>query len=1129
MRSYINITLIILLQTVFVFGQNWKLIDELKLENKGLREFKPLVYKVFEINDQEIKKNLWLAPHERDTDVRSSRSTLTVGLADGANENFKIVQYDMMEPELANKYPEIRTFYGISTINSLKRIRIDYGHHGFRAVISSVEGKIFIDHFQRNDLSSRIVYFKKDYPPGAPWSCGVDSIEDNGHSERFQSGSRIGDCQLRSYRLAQAANGEYSNYHGATSSAQSGLVMTAVVNVINRVNEVYEAEVAVRLLLVANTNDLFYYSPSSDPYTNGNGSTMLGENISTCNSVIGSSNYDIGHVFSTGGGGVAYLGAVCGSNKAGGVTGQAAPIGDPFTIDYVAHEMGHQFGGNHTQYNNCNRSANSAMEPGSASTIMGYAGICSPNVQNNSDAYFHARSLQEIKTFINTGSSCETIVTSFVNNAPVVTSQPNYSIPISTPFVLTLTATDPNGNPMTYAWEQMNAYSAPAQTMPPASTNTTGPTFRSIIATTSPSRFFPPLANVIANTTNTWQVLPSVARSISYRGVVRDFTGVAGCNSEINITVSTVNAAAGPFSVTSFNTASTWIEGETKTITWNVAGTTASPVSAANVDILLSLDGGNTYPITLASATPNNGNHDIIVPLATTSQGRIMVKGTNHIFFDINNANLTIGPSIVTFSLSANPTTLTKCAGTTGISVVSASGTGGFSSPITLSASGLPSGATANFSVNPILPGQSSTLTINNLVTSGSFTVITSGNSGSINKAVNISLTVNPLAAAPNLVAPTNLATNVSINPNLSWNTSSGATAYDVQVAYDNAFTDIVFTNNQTGTNYIVISPLVGSTVHHWRVRAYNNCGPGAWSASRSFTTESCWIYNGNDLPISISATGTPTIESILNVNDRGLLTDLNILNLTGFHSKINNLKFTIIEPSNSNVLFWNQPCGKTDMDFSIGFDDSAASNLWPCPPIDGLTYIPQNPLATLITNQIKGNWRLQIEDIENLNGGSLQTWGIKTCVTDFCRLTVDHTRSDGPGSLKAAVDCAINGDTIRFASNIMNTTIALGNQSLVTNKSIFIESSLVKNINITSTNTIATIINNIPVGNQTLKIKGLYIHSSNSNVGAINNFGNLILEDVVLYKWAGSSTATINNQIGANTTLIGNCQVKPN
>ena len=629
---------------VFVLsGQAWKVISVDQIEIEGIRDIIPEKFTVYSINDEMMRSLLWDSPKESSISLLNSNKIIEVGMPDGNTENFRIIEYEMMEPGLAEKYSYIKTFYGVSVNNPLKSIRIDYTLQGFRAVISSPdEGKIYIDHYQRNDNNIRIVYHRQHFKKIPDWECIFDKDLHDAPRKIENFYNRIGDCQLRTYRLAQATTGEYSNFHGATSSAQSGLVMSAVTTVINRVNEVYEADVAVRLILIANTPQIFYYNPSTDPYTNSNGGTMLGENISTCNAVIGSANYDIGHVFSTGGGGVAYLGCVCGSIKAGGVTGSSNPVGDPFSIDYVAHEIGHQFGGNHTQYNNCNRVDNIAMEPGSASTIMGYAGICPPNVQSNSDPYFHAKNIEEIKTFLNgTGNGCAQIVGSFVNNAPIVVSQPNYTIPKSTPFVLTLSASDPEGNPITYLWDEMDAYSNPAQTMPPASNNTTGPMFRSISATASPSRYFPPLSNIINNTANTWQVLPSVSRTMNFRGVAKDFTGVAGCNSEINLVVSTVSAA-GPFVVTSQNFTTNWYEGQNVSITWDVAGTTANGINTANVSILLSYDGGNTFPLTLISTTPNDGSEVVTVPDGTTTAARIMVKAVSNIYFDINNANIII-------------------------------------------------------------------------------------------------------------------------------------------------------------------------------------------------------------------------------------------------------------------------------------------------------------------------------------------------------------------------------------------------------------------------------------------------------------------------------------------------------
>ncbi|MBK8348992.1 MAG: propanediol utilization protein [Saprospiraceae bacterium] len=1113
----------------FTGAQIWVQISKESLPETGVKDIQPEKYALYTTDDQTIKTLLWSAQSESIQDVRSSETMLVVGLPDYSTETFRIVRYEMMEAPLSSKYNDFGTFYGVATSGSLRNIRIDYTIHGFRAVIISPDqDHIFIDHYQRGDKNTRIVYYKNDYKKKPSWGCNFVSPQNPrfGHGTT-DGGLRIGDCQLRSYRLAQATTGEYSLYHGNTPAS----VMSAVITAINRINQVYEAEVAVRLILVGNTDQIFYYNSATDPFTNGNGGTMLAENQTTCDNIIGSANYDIGHVFSTGGGGVAYLGSVCNSSiKAGGVTGSSAPVGDPFTIDYVAHEMGHQFGGNHTQYNNCNRNDATAMEPGSASTIMGYAGICNPDVQTNSDAYFHAKNLDEIKTFINTGSGCETFVGTFSNSAPVVTAQGHYTIPKSTPFVLTLTATDADNDPMTYCWDQMNAYSSPSQTMPPVSTNTSGPVFRSLTPTTNPSRYFPNLATVISgSTSNTWEVVPSVGRTLNFRGVVRDFTGVAGCNSEINSLNVTTVAAAGPFLVTSHNnstaTATAWVPGETKTITWNVAGTTANGINCANVNILMSFDGGYTYPTVLSTAVANDGSQDIIVPSTTTTTGRIMVKANGNIFFDINNSNITISEPTVSFNLSANPQNLSICVGQNTSTIISVTPTGGFSAPVTLSVTGLPSGSSATFSPNPVTPGSTSTLSLSNLSISGNYTAIVTGVSGSLSKTSSVSLTINPLPGIPVLSSPANAATNVNTLPALTWAATTNVVSYTLQIAYDNTFQDILLNTSTTSTSYQVASPLYGLTTFYWRVRGINACGTNSWSTVRSFETEPCWNYTATNVPVTIPGVVT-SVYSYMTIPDKGTLTDVNIIDLQGTHEKIFFTNWTLKTPDNTIDLFWSQPCSKNDSNFNIKFDDASSSGTWPCPPVDGLTYIPTNPLSALNTHPMKGIWNLQIENTLAGYTGSLQSWALKNCANNFCRLTVDHTRASGPGSLKAAIDCATDGDTIRFVSSIMNDTIFLGNLNLVTNKHIFIQSDITKNIHIMSTSSNPTLVNNAPVSNQVLKIKGLHIHSSNANIGAINNLGNLILEDVFTYKFAGNSTATINSGQAASTTLSGNCKV---
>ncbi|MCB9310399.1 MAG: propanediol utilization protein [Lewinellaceae bacterium] len=1107
-------TLTLFTLVAYASAQSWTLVSE--NSSVATYDFKPQKFKIYSISDEEIKTILWASPNEKNIDVRNSTNIIQIPTADGVLHDFKIVEYDMMEPELKSKFPDIRTFYGVSPENGLTRVRIDYGNQGFRAVINDIGQKTFIDYANRSQNNERIVYFTKDYIKSDPWECSVQG-ESNARGE---SGLRIGDCQLRSYRLALATTGEYSTYHGGTPTS----VMSAVTTSINRVNEVYEAEFAVRLILVANTDQIFYYNSSTDPYTNNNGSTMLGQNITTCNNVIGSANYDIGHVFSTGGGGVAYLGSVCGSNKAGGVTGQPNPIGDNFDIDYVAHEMGHQFGGNHTQYNNCNRNNATAMEPGSASSIMGYAGICSPNVQAHSDATFHAKNMEETKTFISTGNgnSCDQIITTFTNTAPTVTSQPNYSIPKSTPFALTLTATDPEGDDIIYAWDQMNGYSNPAQTMPPASTNTSGPVFRNIMPTVSPTRYFPDMATILTgSTSNTWEVVPSIGRTMSFRGVARDFTGVAGCNSEINLTVTTV-AAAGPFIITSQGSPVTWTSGSSQTITWNVASTTASPISCANVTILFSADGGATWPTTLAASVPNNGSASITAPNIATTQGRVMVKAVGNVFLDVNNANITINAVSPSFTISATPNNFSACMGTSHNSTISITPENGFSSNVQLSISGLPTGANASFSKTQINPSQTSILNIDyGTAVSGNYSLTVTGASGSLSFNTSIAITILPNATSPALNTPTNNATNVAPKPTLSWTPTSTSTMYDLEVAYDMNFQNIIIQTQQTGTSYNFQDSLLPDMSYFWRVKATNTCSTSDWSTVFTFKIEACWLYETTDLP---KAMNNGHIVSSLHLPDRGLMMDLNLLDLSGLQNETKTMSVSMTSPTSTNLALWNNICDKEiSVGYDINFDDEATPGSWPCPPEDGLTYQPSNSLSVFDGAEVHGLWSIDITTPEST--AMLNTWKMHVCLTNPCRLTVDHTMSSGTGSLFAAINCAVDGDTIRISPSLSNDTIYFVGAPMTINKELTIIAEPSQNLYIKYTGSDHPTLWINGALNKQVSIKGLnFLPSNSTTISTLNNDGSLKLENVNLYKSTSPSTVNLSN--GASFDVISNVKI---
>lgn len=594
-------------------------------------------YKLFRIQPTVLFQELEGVTY-REGEINGFVGQIQLPHPDGTLHTYTVKRNQTLHPQLNAQFNQIRTYDAYATDGSGAFCKWDITPHGLHAMIMIPgQSTIFIDPYFQNDTEYYIVYRKKDFITGKQRWCDVINSSESGPKPGPTVKLSFGTCELRTYRLAVAATGEYTAFHGGTVA----LAQAAQATTMNRVNGVYEKDIAITMVIVPNNNSLIYTSTGSDPYTNGTPGTMINQNQTNVDNVIGSANYDIGHVFGTNSGGLAGLGVVCtGGQKARGVTGSSAPVGDPFDIDYVAHEMGHQFGGNHTQNNNCNSVSAARREPGSASTIMGYAGICAPNVQNNSDDYFHGYNLGEISIeILSTGHQCE-VLTPLNNAAPtIVSTGGNISVPKSTPFVLTGNATDPNGDVLTYLWEQMDNE---ASTQPPVATATGGPNFRSYDPTTNPSRYFPSLSLLASNGPFTWEVLPSVARVMDFRLTVRDNHAVGSCNAYTDVTVTTV-ATAGPFVVT-YPTAAgiSWVSGSNQTVTWDVASTTASPINCANVKILLSTDGGNTYPYTLLASTPNDGTQSITVPNVNSTTCRVMVISSAETFFDISNNNFTI-------------------------------------------------------------------------------------------------------------------------------------------------------------------------------------------------------------------------------------------------------------------------------------------------------------------------------------------------------------------------------------------------------------------------------------------------------------------------------------------------------
>ncbi|HNL84784.1 MAG TPA: M12 family metallo-peptidase, partial [Chitinophagales bacterium] len=442
-------------------------------EPSGIRKIIPLVANKVVLDDVAFRTFQQQIPSEASGEF----ILMDMPMPDGNMRTFKVFERTCMASELAAKYPMIKTYQGIAMDNPAITAKFDYTLFGFHAMVFDEKGVYFIDPYTNQNTGLYNCYWKKDYvrQDGNYSSCQNDEHTINAdyaqHLQQTQSRladptttAIISDNKIRTFRLALACTIEYSAAVAGPSPTKP-LVLSAMVTSINRVNGVFEKDLSIHMNLVPNNDTLIFIT--SDSYTNNNGGTMLGQNVTVCNARIGSANYDIGHVFSTGGGGVAYLGCICTADKARGVTGSSNPVGDGYDIDYVAHEMGHQYGADHT-FNSItgscsgNRASNAAYEPGSATTIMGYAGICgSDNIQPHSDDYFHRISISQIFTYISS-TSCAVITTNG-NTAPVVnTYTATYYVPYKTSFEFATSATDANGDPLTYCWEEWDLGGAAA-------------------------------------------------------------------------------------------------------------------------------------------------------------------------------------------------------------------------------------------------------------------------------------------------------------------------------------------------------------------------------------------------------------------------------------------------------------------------------------------------------------------------------------------------------------------------------------------------------------------------------------------------------------------------------------------
>lgn len=634
----------------------WNRVNENETVIRGSRQIFPDKYNVFAVNRSELSAFLAALP-----ETPQSAVTFTLPAPDGSSKTFRVWQTPVIATGAAGY---ARTFTAVAVDDNRVTAKLDHTLWGFHAMIFDGSNTYFIDPYSNEDNGYYTCYYKRDYRNKKviqPCTVG-DQHEDELGGQRINlTGTglpaqqlKVNGAQKHTYRLALACTGEYAVAVCGSTTPTKPLVLSAMITSMNRVNGVYERELGITMELVPNDTLVICLNGNNDPYSNSNGFSMKSQNQHTIDSAIGTLNYDIGHVFSTAGGGIAELKCVCDiSSKAEGVTGQNTPVGDAFDIDYVAHEMGHQFGATHTFNSNTCGTANvatiSSFEPGSGSTIMAYAGICdmADNIQAHSDDYFHAMSLDQVSTFISspiTGGSCGVTTTSGNTPAVVPSFAQTYSIPYLTPFEITAPqAADADHDRLTYCWEQWDLGDF-GKTF--NATGANGPIFRSFKDNESQTRIFPVLDSIINNVNKyLGEKLPDDTRTLNFTLTVRDIYNGWGCfnTPSDKITLNVINTGA-PFTVSEPNTAAAyWQSGTNVQVKWNVANTNMAPINAANVDIFLSMDNGQTYPIVLATNTPNDGNEIVTVPAGIhTASARVKVKGAGNVFFDISNEGFII-------------------------------------------------------------------------------------------------------------------------------------------------------------------------------------------------------------------------------------------------------------------------------------------------------------------------------------------------------------------------------------------------------------------------------------------------------------------------------------------------------
>ena len=933
----------------------------------------------------------------------------------GELELFSLKETKTLSKKIQTKYPNIRTFRGYSDTRKNVILRITSSPQGISGTLRTPKGFVFLQPLKDSN-TEHIFYRSNKYNYiEEKLFCKTNSIKISSSIKKInlRKSKKVINREAKSFKIAIAASGEYTEFWGDNND-QNGTnsedAFAAVVSTINRLNEIMEVDLGIRLIIVSDAS-LMYEDKSSDPFN----SNFASEIHSTLSSLVGEENYDLGHLFHRGqaSGDAGSVGNVCindskdraysahpftATNGSSGIF-----LNDYFDLDFVLHEVGHQFGATHT-YAYDPEPFGVSSEPGSGSTIMSYAGFVSgENMQRHSDPYFHYHSIQDVESYVD-NVSCHSNVNSS-NQKPTVSAGEDYYIPKGTAYYLEANGFDSDNDNLTYCWEQLDSGQVDTSNFGPDLL--TGSVNRSVPPSENKIRFIPNIPEVLNGNLapskpslfSSWETVSNVERTLTWGVTVRDRSesnpnGMGQISQDVKKIF--VTATAGPFRIISNDSNDiVWKSGSNQKIIWDVANTNRAPINTERISIFLSVDGGENFSIPLAENIPNIGEAYIIVPgNISTERARIKISADNNIYFAVNNSSFKIEerdfafPFIEPEKISCGDEELTF--------EFNLKAYNNFNGDVEFELLEFPNQISYNISPTSLnSSGTLGSITINrNELPYGTYNMFLSGTYDNIVEEESFIASFYPESiSSPNLVSPEDNLTDANVNQNFEWSSVDYADSYRFELSTVEDFSSLV-KDEKTFENKISITNLDPEETYYWRTSALNTCGNSPPSNSRKFSTTviSCNNYTPDNIPVNLND-ATSALEGIteikINVLDNLKIVDLD-LELSIDHSYVQDLAIILVSPQGDEVIL-TQNLGGTGVNYTNTIFDSESQIPIQngTPPFTG-TYKPIGNLKDLYNLNSGGEWILRIIDQYPVDTGTLKFLALKFCLSGEIKSNTD-------------------------------------------------------------------------------------------------------------------------------------------